>query len=66
MTRRRLADIAVYIYIYTYSIMYLYTPNELSRAGILGILFFEMIIDPNFLYFITKTIENQLNNTHLS
>jgi len=63
MTRRRLADIAVYIIVLS---RYLYTPNELNRAGVPGILFFEMIIDPNFLYFITKTIENQLNNTHLS
>jgi hypothetical protein len=56
MTCRRLADIAVYVG----------TPNKLNRAGVPGILFVEMIIDPNFLYFITETIENQLNNTHLS
>lgn len=40
--------------------------NELNRAGVSGILFVEMIIDPNFLYFITETIENELNNKHLS
>lgn len=39
---------------------------EFSRAGVPGILFVEMIIDPNFLYFITETIENRLNNKHLS
>lgn len=46
--------------------VYIIGMYELNRAGVPGILFVEMIIDPNFLYFITETIENQLNNKHLS